>query len=169
MFPAVLSCAGPLTLVVRHHMNEARMPNRWMRLRRQEGFTDEAFGVFCASADVLVAHASALLRNWAALHPRQGESIAEYVFLPPEMSEDRTMLSLPIAGTPTVGTRAAIENGLSYLLWQHMSFRVMEGLEEGITETLVADVGPVTNWRTPAQSIGFVNADPEFRRRMVPN
>jgi len=123
------------------------------------------FEVFRANTEIFVAHANALLSVW---HRFPGNVIAPtYFFLPAELSQDLTIATLPIGGESTVGTRSAIENGCSYLLWQHFPMSFMEGLEEGITETIDHSVGPTTNWRTPSHTISFIHADPEFRRRFV--
>ena len=66
-----------------------------------------------------------------------------------------------------MGTRAALENGSSYMLWQFLPSNCMESLEEGFTETSSSTNGEQTNWRQPFKAISFVNADPALRARML--
>ena len=139
-------------------------PNRWLHLRRDDGFTEELFDVFCAGSEVFVAHAIALLRVWRRLPWNRSHPEIEYAFFPPELSPDRKVATLPIGGPSTVGTRAAIENGLSYLLWQHIPAKFMAGVAEGLTETLDSSSGSQTSWRAPATGITFSNTDPELRK-----
>jgi len=146
-------------------MQNHSTPNRWLHIRQPAGFSAEMFDVFKANAEIFIAHANALLSVW---HRFPGNSVApRYSFFPAELSQDLTVATLPIGGESTLGARAAIENANSYLLWQHFPMQFMEGLEEGLTETFDQSVGSTTNWRTPAPSITFMHADPEFRRRFV--
>lgn len=142
------------------------VPNRWMRLRQPRGFSDLEFDVFRASCEIVAAYADSLLANWRRLPLRGNDAPVSYVFFPPELSADRTVASLPIGGAQTLGTRAAIENFCSFMLWQHLPMRSMDGLEEGLTETIDPEQGPSTHWRLPMKEIGFLNADPEWRKRM---
>ena len=136
-----------------------------MRLRQPAGFSNEVFEVFCASCESFKAYANALLANWHRLPGKANHASITYTFFPPELSSDQTIASLPIGGGQNLGTRAAIENVSSYMLWQHLPMEFMEGLEEGLTETINPLNGLQTYWRLPAQSIGFVSADPELRKR----
>jgi len=146
-------------------MNPSVGPNRWMHLRQPADFSAEMFDVFCASAEIFVAHARALLKNWRRLPNNEDHPQIEYVFFPPELSKDCQVASLPIGGGSTLGTRHSIENFCSYMLWQYLPIPFMEGLDEGLTETIDSTQGPKTYWRLPAQGIRFTNADPELRRR----
>jgi hypothetical protein len=148
-------------------MADIAVPNRWMRLRRLGGFTAEDFDCFSAHTEAFVAYAQSWLRNWHR-QPRAASSpTIEYVFFPPEISDDGTVVSLPIGGQTSLGTHAALENGSSFMLWQFLSMTCMEGLEEGITETIDSRFGERTNWRQPFTAISFVNANPEFRARTL--
>ena len=141
------------------------VPNRWMRLRQPAGFTPADFDCFCAHTEAFVSYSRSWLQNWHRVPGRTDHPKVEYLFFPPEMSQDRQVLSLPIGGASTLSTRAALENGSSYMLWQFMPAQCMEGLEEGFTEALASTESAQTNWRLPSQSVGFVNANPELRRR----
>jgi hypothetical protein len=140
-------------------------PNRWMRLRQPARFTDDTFDVFCASCESLKGYANALLANWHRFPGHSTHPSVAYTFFSPELSADRTIASLPIGGGQLLGTRVAIENMCSYMLWQHLPMEFMEGLEEGLTETIDPSKGFQTNWRLPSPSIGFIKADPELRKR----
>jgi hypothetical protein len=142
-------------------------PNRWMRLRRPAGFTDKDFDCFSAHTEAFVAYAQSWLKNWHR-QPRATKSPRfEYIFFPPEISTDKTVVSLLIGGMTSVSTRAALEDGSSFMLWQFLSMNCMDGLEEGITETIDPRFGERTNWRRPFTAISFVNANPELRARML--
>jgi len=117
------------------------------------------FEVFCASAEVFVAHASALLHVYRRLPRRSDHPEVRYTFHAPELSTDKTVASLKISGDNTVGTRADIEVGCSYILWQYFPMHFMEGLQQGRTEN------GATQWWEPWSSISIPNADPEFRRK----
>lgn len=160
-------CSAKLD-AVREYMNSAESPNRWMHVRQPAGFSPETFDVFCASAEIFVAHARALLKNWRRLPDNEDHPPIEYVFFPPELSDDRQVASLPIGGRSTLGTRLSIENLCSYMLWQYLPMHFMEGLDEGLTETIDSAQGPKTYWRLPASAIHLTNADPELRRRLSP-
>lgn len=149
-------------------MTDHLAPNRWMHVRRADGFTDELFDVFVAGSEVLVAHANALLSVWHRLPSNADHPRINYTFYKPYLSADRKTATLPIGGSQTLGTRAAIENGLSYLLWEHIPGRFMEGIDEGLTETIDSSKGPQTFWRAPATGIAFMNADPELRKYLGP-
>jgi hypothetical protein len=128
-------------------------PSRWLHVRHRGGFTEEQWASFQAHCRYFEGCANALLTNWVALG--QGERTLRYVFFPPELSEDRTIATLPLAGEWSLGTRAAIENGLSGLLWgyllRYMPIEDFAALEEGLTEPSLADPSKLaTNWR-PAQ------------------
>jgi hypothetical protein len=142
-------------------------PDRWMHVRRADGISDELFDVIRAGAEILVAHATALLAVLHRLPGKADHSRVAYTFFDMTLSVDRTIATLPIAGASTLTTRALIENGLSYLLWEHIPSKYMEGLDEGLTETIDRAKGPETFWRAPATGIGFINADPELRKRFA--
>jgi hypothetical protein len=146
-------------------MSDSSVPNRWMQLRQPAGFTPEDFDCFSAHAEAFASYARAWLQNWRRAPGRSEHPNIEYFFFPTEISEDGRVVSLPLGGSSTLSTRAALENGSSYMLWQFLPARCMEGLEEALTETLDSATGPQTNWRLPNQSIGFVNANPELRKR----
>jgi hypothetical protein len=122
-------------------------PNRWLRLRRPGGFSDADFQLFEVQARLLVAYATELLAEWTALG--KGAPPA-YEFFPAVLSDDRTVASLPIGGANSLGSRAEIENGASWMLWQFFSREFMVGVEEGLTESLGGSgATPTTTWRRP--------------------
>jgi hypothetical protein len=123
------------------------VPDRWMHLRRPGGFSDRHFDIFRASAGVLAAYAAAFLREASTLIG-EGHPPLEYTFFPAEISPDRRMMTLPIGGARTLGSRAYIENAASYLLWQRLPHQILGELEEGITESLGTDSPPEASWRT---------------------
>jgi len=140
-------------------------PNRWMRLRRPVAFTPQEFDCFCAHTSAFAAYAGTWLQNWNRIPSHAKHPSIVYIFFPPELSRDRLVVSLPIGGESTLSTRAALENGSSFMLWQFLPVQSMAGLEEGLTETIDRVKGPTTNWRLPSQAIGFANAMPELQQR----
>ena len=126
------------------------LPTRWLHVRHRGGFTDELWSAFQAHCRYFEGCANALLANWLALG--LGDRPLHYVYFPPELSEDRTVATLPLGGDQNLGSRAAIENGLSRLLWCYMLPRMaledFVSLEEGLTEPSLTEPSQLTtNWR----------------------
>lgn len=138
-------------------------PNRWLHVRLADGFSDKDWESFRVHCRVWRAWVEALLANWKGLgHDYEPP---QYEFFPPELSPDRTIASLPIGGDWTVGSRATIENGLSYMLWCFMPIETQLKLEEGITEPdLVEPKRLVTNWR---KALRPLHAEEEWSRRWL--
>lgn len=137
-----------------------------MLLRQPAGFNSETFKIFCADCEVFAAYCRALLKHQRLFGRGPGHPEIEYVFFPAEISEDRTIVSLPIGGNSSLATRSELENTASFMLWQHLPMAFMEGLEEGLRENLSGTLS--TSWRLPSPSIGFIKADPELRNRYFP-
>ncbi len=137
------------------------MANRQLHIRHPSGFSDEVFDVFCASAEVFVAHAEALLRVFRRLPTNRDHPQTAYLFGSPSLSQDRRTASISITGEWTIATRSAIEIGLAHLLWVHLPIEVLDGLEQGRTEN-----GEAT-WWPPHQPPGYAHLDPDFRARML--
>ncbi len=87
-----------------------------MHVRRTTPFTEAHWLTFQASARVFAAFADAFLADASALIG-DGHPTLKYNFFPAEISEDRTLMSLPIGGERTLGSRHKLENSFSYLLW----------------------------------------------------
>jgi hypothetical protein len=119
-------------------------PNRWLHLRHPDGFDERAFGQFRAHCRVFRAYVNELLQNWEDIGAGNYEAPA-YEFFEPEISADRTIVTLPIGGASVLGTHARIENGSSHMLWRFFRPSFREKLEEGITENI--GHGNQTNWR----------------------
>jgi len=126
-------------------------PNRWMRLRHPNGFTDELFAQFCAHCRIFRAYVEAALDE-ARCFPL---GPASYVFFEPELSADRRVASLPLGGTSTLGSRHSFENMSSFMLWHRLPLTFRERLEEGLTEDIGDGRGLQTNWREPTRAIWF--------------
>lgn len=127
-------------------------PNRWLHLRNPDGFSEAEWTLFQAHCRVWVDLVKSLLANWTAL----GHSYEppHYEFFEPELSPDRTVATLPIGGGWTVGSRATIENGLSYVLWWYMPIGLQLKLEEGLTEPVLVDPTKLTtNWRKALKTL----------------
>src|SRR5258705_988358 len=92
-------------------------PNRWLHLRHPDGFAEQRFEQFVAHCHVFEAYAKALLENWRAIGAGRHDP-PEYEFGVAEISADRKVVSLPLGGTSTIGSRATIENASSQLLWR---------------------------------------------------
>jgi hypothetical protein len=122
-------------------------PDRWMHLRHAAGFDDPHFARFQSQCSILRAYAVALLGNWPVLFPDQ-ELVPKYEFGEPTRSADRRVVTLPIAGSQTLGSRHLIEDMSSWMLWRHFPPGFIEGLEEGLTEGRME-----TSWRRPAKCI----------------
>jgi hypothetical protein len=117
-----------------------------MHLRQPTPFDEQHFRIFQASACVLAAYAGAFLHNAEVLIGADHPSL-EYVFFPCELSEDGTVMTLPVGGPRSLGSRAYIENGASYLLWQRLPHQMLATVEEGITESLSEHGPAASSWR----------------------
>jgi hypothetical protein len=129
-------------------------PNRWLHLKHPKGFDDERFAAFEAHCRIFEKYVQAVLDNAhhiSGLKRAIGETPVRYIFFQPELSDDRKIATLPIGGVNTLGTRANIENGLSWMLWYYMPIDFKKDLEEGITEDF--GTGKYTNWRKPTTMI----------------
>jgi hypothetical protein len=124
-------------------------PDRWLHLRHAEGFSPEMFERFRSGCVLWDAYVQANIRERERLGTNDGTP--RYVCFPPELSPDRRVASLPVAGHQTLGSRARFENGASYLLREFFPFEFGKGLEEGLTEDLGDGRGPQTSWRTPVE------------------
>lgn len=130
-------------------------PNRWLHVRLVHPFTELQWGSFKAHCRLFRAHAEALLSEWEALGNAHPAPL--YSFFPPELSEDRITASLPLGGEQTLGSRATIENGCSYLLWSYMLSCVpieeYAVIQEGLTEPSLSHPSRfATNWRRAQRS-----------------
>lgn len=137
------------------------MQERQLHVRQPAGFDDATFDVFCASADIFMAHANALLQVWHRLPGKAGDPVVTYSFERPVLNADRTIASLTIAGEQTLGTRASIEIGSAHLLWMHFPIQALEGMDQGRTEH------GKTEWWPLHQPSGVASLDPEWRKRYL--
>ena len=142
---------------------DASGPNRWMHLRQPEGFDPHMFEIFRASCDIFAEYCRATLRHQRLFGRDPEHPHIEYIFFEPEISEDRTIVSLPIGGNNSLSSRNELENMASFMLWQHLPGAFLEGLEEGLRDNTTGEY--TTNWRLPNPRIEFIKADPELRRR----
>jgi hypothetical protein len=126
-------------------------PTRYLRLRHPDGFSPEMFDRFRSGCALWDAYVQVALREWSRLGGRDGAPT--YTCLPPELSPDRRVASLPIAGQSTLGSRVKYENCASYLLREFLPFDFLPQLEEGLTEDMGGGRGMQTNWRRPADVI----------------
>lgn len=123
-------------------------PNRWLHLRHPDSFNAEMYALFLCHTRIWRAYVEALLLEWPQMPQHFGTPAPAYEFYPPELSHDRTVASLPLGGPWTLGSRAAIEDGCSHLLWQYFPVPFLFGLDEGLTESTFADPSQLqTNWR----------------------
>lgn len=121
------------------------VPNRWMHLRHPDGFDDAMFEMFRAQCDVWQAYVQAVTRHWSVLESRGRPP--EYEFFLPERSPDRRVVTLPVGGYQTLGSRATFEDANSRLLWDYLPLEMKKLLDEGLTETINSTRGPETFWR----------------------
>jgi hypothetical protein len=122
-------------------------PNRWLHLRYSPGFDDDLFALFQAHCGVWTAYVQAVLDRWPVLEPNYRSPPPRYVFFAPERSADRTVVTLPVGGDFTLGSRVLFENGASRMLSEFFPLAIRLCLEEGLTETINSAVGPQTFWR----------------------
>ena len=118
-------------------------PNRWLHLRHPSGFDDIQLDLFRAQCDVWAAYVTAVSRNWALLGCKDGRP-PEYVFFPVERSLDRLVVTLPVGGYQTLGSRSRFEDGAAWMLSESFRQEFQMDLEEGLTEAIS---GPGTHWR----------------------
>jgi hypothetical protein len=131
-------------------------PNRWLRLRHPDGFSDEMFGRFQAGCRVWQTYVQSVL---AETFHQYGD--VEYAFFAATLSEDRRTASLPVGGRWTLGARSHFENLSSYLLQEFLPLAFREGLEEGLTEPSFDETTrSETSWRRPLELV-----DKMVRRR----
>jgi len=116
-----------------------------MHLRHPDGFDDDHFEQFRAHCEVWRAYVCAVTANWAVLQSK-GQP-PEYEFFPPERSQDRRVVTLPVGGYHTLGSRAIFEDAAAWLLSDFFPLPFKLLLEEGLTESLRGDRGPETFWR----------------------
>ena len=134
-------------------MRAELLPNRWLRLRHPQGFDNEGFALFQVHVAIFRWYVEALLVHFQKLPYYQSHPEIQYVFFAPEISSDRQVVSLPLGGKRTLATRGKIENWSSYMLWQFFPKDFLQELEEGLTETIVTENGPVTTWREPCRGL----------------
>jgi hypothetical protein len=133
------------------------MNRRVLHLRHPDGFSSEMFERFRAGCRLFQAHVQTTLSEWERFPAAGDERIAgDYRFLPPELSSDGLVASLPIEGQWTLGSRAELENGAAYLLLAFFSPEFKQRLQEGLTESVTGQMS--TSWREPLQPIARVLA-----------
>lgn len=123
--------------------------NRWLRLRHPEGFSVEMFDCFRSGCELWLAYVQVSIRERERLGINEGAP--QYTASPPELSADRLVASLPLAGHSTLGSRSRYEDGASYLLREFFPFDFAQRLEEGLTEDAGDGRGYQTSWRSPAR------------------
>lgn len=121
---------------------------RWLRLRHPDGFSDEMFERFHSGCALWDAYVQTSVREWQRLGAPDGAP--HYTCLEPKRSADRKVVTLPLAGSSTLGSRAKYGNAGSYLLRSFLPLDFHLGVEEGLTEDLGDGRGAQTYWRKPA-------------------
>ncbi len=126
------------------------MTRRILHLRHPEGFSDDMFKRFESGCSLFRALVETTLSEWTSLPDAGAERvIGQYQFSAPELSGDRRIVSLPIDGTWTLGSRAAFENASAYLLRAFLPTEFKRHVEEGLTESGTGDTR--THWRRPSE------------------
>lgn len=122
---------------------DGERPNRWLHVRLPRPLSEAEWAMFQAQVRVFERYVTSTLADWAAL----GHDYAPpaYVFFPPELSEDRTVATLPLGGDWSLGTRALFENGATFMLWQHYPHELQMEIEEGLSEPHEGAIA--TEWR----------------------
>lgn len=127
------------------------LANRWLHLRHPDGFSAEIFDCFRSGCALWLAYVEISIQERERLGNNDGAP--RYTALPPELSADRLVASLPLAGHSTLGSRAKYENIASYLLREFFPFGFSQRLEEGLTEDIGDGRGYQTSWRNPAEDL----------------
>lgn len=124
-------------------------PNRWLHLRHSDGFDDPMFAMFSAQCEVWKAYVRAVTEHWGILEAHYSATYRPpaYEFFSPERSTDRGVVTLPVGGYQTLGSRATFENAASRLLSEFFPLQFKLRLEEGLTETINPARGAETFWR----------------------
>jgi hypothetical protein len=125
------------------------LANRWLHLRHPDGFSSEMFDCFRSGCALWLAYVQVSIQERERLGNDDGSP--RYAALPPELSADRLVASLPLAAHSTLGSRARYENMAAYLLREFFPLDFSQRLEEGLTEDLGDGRGAQTSWRTPAE------------------
>ncbi|MEZ4384647.1 MAG: hypothetical protein R3A79_25180 [Nannocystaceae bacterium] len=118
-------------------------PDRWLHLRHPDGFSDELFASFAAHCRLWRAYTEAVIADWSALNPSYAGPPPRYVFFEPVRGE-AGVVTLPIGGDYTVGSRALFEDYGSHLLSDFFPLEFKLRLEVGLTEPRS---GRPTSWR----------------------
>jgi len=93
--------------------------------------------------------------------PLATESVgaARYEFLPPYLSDDRLVATLPVDGFWTLGSRSKFEHLAAHLLWTFLPLEFREQLRVGLTEPDFHDSARSrTDWYDPMEPIERVLA-----------
>jgi hypothetical protein len=131
-------------------MSQPTSPNRWLHLRLPRPWSPAEQEMFRTQASLFERHVEATLALWPELG--HGYAAPGYVFFPTEISADGMVLTLPLGGDWTLGSRTLFENRASRLLWEHFPIEVQTLLEEGLTEE--HDGAVDTHWRQAASADG---------------
>ncbi len=122
--------------------------DRWLHLRDPEGFDDVGFRQFESGCRLWLVFARACIAEKLRLDgppTRRGSVQPDYHTLPPTLSPDRRVATLPVYGEWNLGSRADFENASAHLLGHFMPFDVRLRMQQGFTEDI--GEGPTTSWR----------------------
>lgn len=122
---------------------------RWLHLRHPSGFSDDDFERFRSGCALWEAYVRTSIAEHARLGDDEGDPV--YVCLPPTRSADRTVVTLPLAGRSTLGSRAEYEDWGAFLLAHFLPLRLRRHLEEGLTEDIGG--GAQTFWRPAGSTV----------------
>jgi hypothetical protein len=126
-------------------------PTDWFRIRHSEPFSEAAFRAFQASCSIYRARIEATLEHWTNLPTEQNVPKPTVEFFPPELSEDRRVMSLPVrVENKTLGSRALLQYSASAELYGYLPFPLAGQVEVGVTEPSFSAGGKWRNdWWNP--------------------
>jgi hypothetical protein len=110
-------------------------PTDCFRVRHDQPFSAEAFGVFVASCSIFRARIEAHLAHWSAIPSTKAVSKPSVSFFPPELSADRRVMSLPVrVQGQTIGSRSLLQLSAAAELHVHLPPPLWLEVEIGVTE-----------------------------------
>jgi hypothetical protein len=140
-------------------------PTDWFRVRHRDPFPDDAVVAFRASCAVYRAKIEAILQHWDEL-PLYGTTPKPgVVFLEPEVSADRRVMSLPVrVENKTLGSRSLLQLTASRDLCAYLPFSVIPEIEVGLTESAFEGPGWRDDWWSPHKDTS-IGPEEAFRRQ----
>jgi hypothetical protein len=139
-------------------------PTDWFRVRHPDPFPEDAVVAFRASCAVYRAKVEAILQHWDEMPLLRTVPKPEVLFLDPEVSKDRRVMSLPVhVGNKTLGSRSFLQSTASLDLCSFLPFSVIPDIEVGLTEPAFEGSGWRHDWWSPHKD-NSIKPEELFRR-----